>query len=793
MGGGLRFAATRASALAGTLAGMVAAAASINGGIRTIADFQTAMAGVAAVTRATSTELEAMRDIAAELGRTTRFTAAQAADGLRFLGMAGFEASEAIAAIPAVLDLAAASGMELAQTADIASNIMSGFGIAASEAGAVADVLAAAASRANTNVQQLGSGMSYAAPIAAAMGVSLQDASAAIGVLSDAGIQGMRAGTALRAILSRLVAPSTEAAEALERMGVSAQSVNPELNSLSDIMTELGRAGIDTSDAIALVGLEAAPALLAMASMAPRLGTLTAELQNVTGEASRMATTMNDTLAGDWRTLASAASGLALALGDAGLSGVLRGIVQAATTAVNGLTSFVEFLQESADVWVPALSIALVGLAATTIPAVITSLVAMTSGLTAAAVAAGVTTAAMTGLGAVLAVLGGPVGLLVGLFAAGAAYVVAFGDNTEAASAQVQAAQGAQVALNAAMGTFSSTAAPQASANAVALANDYVSLSQAAFSAAEATLALRSAELERSRSQYTEHLLDTTANPETAFMYGAEQDAAQQAYTRALADMEEAELMLVESRNRQRFIVGQITGATVDLNTALGEGNADLALSVELTDNLNIASSGAGGGVRELAEAMEEVPESADYLNSAIEGVSGALARTLAYGDDLGDGLRRVFQNIAYDILNSGIQQALSQVFSGAGSGSGGGFLSGLFGGGGLFGGLFGGGGKSFAGGGYTGSGSRSGGMDGQGGFLAMLHPRETVIDHTMGQQAPGGTTRIEVVARVENGSIVQDVRQIAGPMIVDGISHFDRNVLPGSVNRINQDPKRVG
>ena len=44
-----------------------------------------------------------------------------------------------------------------------------------------------------------------------------------------------------------------------------------------------------------------------------------------------------------------------------------------------------------------------------------------------------------------------------------------------------------------------------------------------------------------------------------------------------------------------------------------------------------------------------------------------------------------------------------------------------------------------FSGGGYTGSGPRSGGLDGKGGFLAMLHPKETVIDHTKGQS--GGVT----------------------------------------------------
>ena len=43
---------------------------------------------------------------------------------------------------------------------------------------------------------------------------------------------------------------------------------------------------------------------------------------------------------------------------------------------------------------------------------------------------------------------------------------------------------------------------------------------------------------------------------------------------------------------------------------------------------------------------------------------------------------------------------------------------------------------ESMDGGGYTGSGSRSGGLDGRGGFMAMLHPRETIIDHTKPNQA---------------------------------------------------------
>ena len=41
---------------------------------------------------------------------------------------------------------------------------------------------------------------------------------------------------------------------------------------------------------------------------------------------------------------------------------------------------------------------------------------------------------------------------------------------------------------------------------------------------------------------------------------------------------------------------------------------------------------------------------------------------------------------------------------------------------------------RIYEGGGYTGMGARAGGLDGKGGFPAILHPNETVIDHTKGQ-----------------------------------------------------------
>lgn len=63
----------------------------------------------------------------------------------------------------------------------------------------------------------------------------------------------------------------------------------------------------------------------------------------------------------------------------------------------------------------------------------------------------------------------------------------------------------------------------------------------------------------------------------------------------------------------------------------------------------------------------------------------------------------------------------------------------------------------SFAGGGYTGSASRSGGLDGKGGFMAMLHPRETVVDHTKGDTG-GGQVVVNQTINISTG-VQQTVR----------------------------------
>lgn len=72
----------------------------------------------------------------------------------------------------------------------------------------------------------------------------------------------------------------------------------------------------------------------------------------------------------------------------------------------------------------------------------------------------------------------------------------------------------------------------------------------------------------------------------------------------------------------------------------------------------------------------------------------------------------------------------------------------------------------SFAGGGFTGTGPRSGGLDGRGGFPAILHPNETVIDHTRGQGMGGGV--VVNIVNAPQGTRTETRQDADGRQIID-------------------------
>lgn len=154
------------------------------------ADFDAAMSEVQAISGASGDELESLRNKAKEMGATTKFSASQSAEALKYMGMAGWKSQEMIDGLPGIMNLAAASGEDLGTTSDIVTDALTAFGLTAKDTGEFVDVLAAASTNSNTNVSLLGESFKYVAPVAGALGYKAQDVAVALGLMANAGIKG---------------------------------------------------------------------------------------------------------------------------------------------------------------------------------------------------------------------------------------------------------------------------------------------------------------------------------------------------------------------------------------------------------------------------------------------------------------------------------------------------------------------------------------------------------------------------------------------------------------------------
>lgn len=318
--------------------------------VSTAAAFEDQIAKVGAVSRASGAELKALEDKARELGATTQFTAVQVGQAEQYLAMAGFSVQDNIAALPGVLNLAAATATDLGRAADISSDILGAFGLKASEMTRVADTLALTCAQANTDMELLGDTMKYVAPIARKAGLSLEETAAMAGLLGDVGIKGSQAGTTMKAMLGKLAAPSKEAAQLLQRLGVATKDAAGNLRSPIKVLGELtakmqNLGSADQIEALKkIVGEEAMAGFSELLNQAGGSGKLLEKINNLvngTDTAAKMAARQNDTLAGSVRGMGSAWESLQISVGKIFLP-IVRKVVDAITGLLRLLDSFAQ-------------------------------------------------------------------------------------------------------------------------------------------------------------------------------------------------------------------------------------------------------------------------------------------------------------------------------------------------------------------------------------------------------------------------------------------------------------------
>ena len=309
--------------------------------------FEASMSNVAATMGITSAaaEFAELSDAAKAAGEATKFSASQAGEALNYLALAGYSAEKQIAALPTVLDLAAAGGMELAYASDLVTDSMSALGLATEDLVNFSDQMAKTAQKSNTNVAQLGEAILTVGGTAKTLSGGVIEMNTVLGILADNGIKGTVGGTALRNVILSLSAPTSNAAQMLEALSVTAFNANGTMRPLKDTFGDLNTALSALSDqdrTAALneifnrVDLKSVNALLGTSS--ERFEELEGYISDCEGAAADMAATMNDNLTGDVTIMQSALEGLGIAAYEK-FAEPMRTAIQSITEIIGNLTS----------------------------------------------------------------------------------------------------------------------------------------------------------------------------------------------------------------------------------------------------------------------------------------------------------------------------------------------------------------------------------------------------------------------------------------------------------------------
>lgn len=329
-------------------AGSAAAVAFTKTSIDSGMNFDTAMSQVAATMGTTVDKIENVKAKAEEMGRTTKYTATEAAEGMNILAQAGLSADEQISGIGTVLNLASAGAMSLEESASYTAGAVKGFGDSMGNASYYADLMAKGATLANTNVRGLGEAFSGSAATAKNYGQAADSVTLSLLRLADQNVTGSEASTALNRAMADLYTPTDDASKALDQLKVSAYKTNGEAKDFNDLVDELngslqGMTAEQKNNALATIfttqGLQAFNKMTA--SSDATVQKFWKGIQDSSGSAAQQAATQLDNLKGDITLLSSATEGLELGFYNT-FSGAIRGAIKDVTSEVSGLAEAME-------------------------------------------------------------------------------------------------------------------------------------------------------------------------------------------------------------------------------------------------------------------------------------------------------------------------------------------------------------------------------------------------------------------------------------------------------------------
>lgn len=335
-----------------TAAGLAVAAFGV-AAVKMAADFDQQMSTVQANTGATSAQMDQLRAAAIEAGASTVYSASDSADAINDLGKAGMSVTDILTGgLSGALNLAASDGMAVGDAAEYMANALSMFHLKGSQASQVADTLAAGAGKAVGNVSDFGEALNNCGAQANSFGMNIQETTGVLALFAQNGTIGAEAGTQLNSMLMKLAAPSTEAANTMKELGISAYDAQGHFVGMANFAGQLQKAEKNLTDeqrnqANATIfgsyAINAANYLYEAGESGVNKWT---KAVSESGYAAEQAAAKNNNLKGDLENLSGSMESLMISVGE-GAQGPLRKMVQGLDTLVDAFAGLPSGAQQT--------------------------------------------------------------------------------------------------------------------------------------------------------------------------------------------------------------------------------------------------------------------------------------------------------------------------------------------------------------------------------------------------------------------------------------------------------------
>ena len=304
---------------------IVSAAATgvIGAAVKTASDFEYAMSEVKAISRASGEEMDRLEKIAREMGKQTSFSAKEAANGLKYMALAGWDTNEMITGLEPILRAAEAGNMQLATASDLVTDSMGALGKEADELSGYLDKISLTQNITNTSMEDLLKAMINVGGQAQTLGIPVSELASHLGIMANNGIKGAVSGNKLNSIITRMTAQTKPAVEAWEMLGVNVFDADGNFRGLTTVLSEarvkLSGMNEETQAMILkqIVGTQNINAFkFLLEGTNGEVQKYTEALENSSGALNEMATTMKDNLQGRIEKMKSSLSESAIIMGE---------------------------------------------------------------------------------------------------------------------------------------------------------------------------------------------------------------------------------------------------------------------------------------------------------------------------------------------------------------------------------------------------------------------------------------------------------------------------------------------